>query len=151
MLLSVILHAVMVAIRSLSSFLYGLILTAGAIALSAALAFWGFHNSYYLGALLPVFMAVFILLSWLVHLKSTGLFGAALRPREIVRDPRTGAEVTGIRDDNGLLRRRPVRGETEDNEGRVMRVTVAALVWSALQLAVLSTALYHFAGVGASF
>jgi len=141
----------MVAIRSLSSFLYGLILTAGATALSAALAFWGFRSSYYLGALLPIFMALFVLLAWLVHLKSTGLFGASLRPREVVRDPRTGAEVTGIRDDNGLVRRRPVPGEPKDNEARVMKVTVAALVWSALQLAVLSTALYHFAGIGGSF
>ena len=148
---------------SFRSFLIGLTLTAGATALSAALAFWGFHNPYYVGPLLPLFMTVYVLLAWLMHLKATGLSASALPLKDSIKHPETrlagdlpddkttGAEITSLRDENGLVRRRPVPGDPEDGEAQVRKSSIAALVWSALQLAVLSTALYHFFGVGARF
>ena len=148
---------------SIRLFLYGLVLTAGATALSAALAFWGFHNPYYMGSLLPLFMAVYLLLAWLMHLKATGLAEPSLPLKDSIKHPETrltgdlpddkttGAEITSLRDKNGLIRRRPRPGDTGDGEARTSRSTIAALVWSALQLAALSTALYHFLGIGARF
>lgn len=148
---------------SLRSFLYGLTLTAGATALSAVLSFWGFQNTYYMGPLLPLFMAIYLLLAWLLHLKATGLSGSSLELKDTIKHPETrlgtdlpddkttGAEVSTLRDENGLVRRRPLPGDTQGGEARSRESTIAALVWSALQLAILATALYHFLGVGARF
>lgn len=148
---------------SLKSFVNGLILTAGATALSAALAFWGFRNSYYLAPLLPAFMTFYLLLAWLMHLRSTGFGVTRLHLRDIIRHPEnrlsgdlpddktTGAEVSSLRDENGLVRRRPAPEDPDDREERARKSTIAALIWSALQTALLATALYHFFGVGASY
>lgn len=127
----------------------GLLLTAGATGLSVAIALLGFRNEYYLAPMLPAFMVLYILLAWLMHIRLGGLGATAL-----LKDPAGNPDAPaadGLRDENGLVRRRPVPQEAPDSAEKARRSTIAALVWSAAQLAIVATVLYHFFGVGATY
>ncbi|MGE5578567.1 MAG: hypothetical protein ACM3WU_00865 [Bacillota bacterium] len=148
---------------SITSFCLGLLLTVGATGLSAAVAFMGFHNAYYMAPLLPAFMALYVLIAWLMHLRVGGLGRTTMQLKDTIRHPETrlagdlpddtvtGAQVSDLRDENGLIRRRPLPGEPEGGTERAVKSTTSALLWSALQLAVLATVLYHFFGIGATY
>lgn len=161
---SVIFETVIDSKPWLNSFLNGLLLTGGAIALSSAVAFWGFDNSYYLGVLLPVFMVFYALLAWLIHLKRTDSLALFSLPRksairhhengltgDLPEEKAAGTEISDLRDENGLVRRKKAPEDPEGGAERGSRVAVAALMWSALQIAVLATALYKFLGVGTRY
>lgn len=135
------------------SFGYGLILSAVAALTSWAVALWGFHRMYYLAQLLPIFMAFYLLLAWLVHLKSTSFLGFSSRTSriggEIPEDRISGAELLGASDGSGLVSRRP---DLKDNRAEgFLRNPIPALLWSACQLAILATVLYRALGIGASY
>ncbi len=151
----------MAAYLARRSFEYGLLLTCGATAASWAIAFWGFNNMYYMAQLLPVFMTLNLLLAWLTHISRTSQFAArrlqrkdAIQHREtglaadLPEDKASGAEISDLRDQNGLVRRRPVA--PRDTAATPVNAT-AVLAWSALQLAALATALYWCRGIGARF
>lgn len=136
------------------SFAQGLMLTAAATAISLAAALYGFRRTYYLAQMLPVFMAFYVLLAWLVHLKKTSFQGyrpdATQGPAtEIPEDKISGAELLGTRDENGLVARRPTL-KSNRVEG-FLDNPVPALLWSACQLALLASALYTFFGIGATY
>lgn len=137
----------------LQSFAHGLALTAVAFIASAAITFWGFKRTYYLAVMLPLFMALYILLAWLIYLKKTSFMGFLSRTAEtgtdLSEDKISGAELLGRRDPTGLLPRRP---NLPDNRLEAfVKNPIPALLWSACQLALLATALYRYLGVGASF
>jgi hypothetical protein len=135
------------------TFAQGLALTTVASLASLALTFWGFKRTYYLAVLIPVFMAFYVLLAWLVYLRKTSFLGFGARTAEtgtdISEDKISGAELLGRRDPTGLLPRRPNLPDSRF-EG-FLKNPIPALLWSAFQLAVLATVLYRFFGVGASY
>ncbi len=145
--------------------MFGLGLTSAATGLSYALARWGFGNLYYLAQLLPAFMALYLLLAWLVYLRKTGLlafdpkqkpsramgFTESEHAQDLPEDRVSGEELILIRDANGLVRRRPLVEERRETSKSVLENPTAALVWSAIQIAALSTYLYHAYGIGARF
>jgi hypothetical protein len=150
--------------QHLNSFLTGLLLTGGATALSSAIAYWGYHNSWYLAALLPVFMALYVLLAWLIHLQAKSTLAVFTLPgKNTIRHPEnrlsgdlpedkaSGVEISNLRDENGLVRRRPTFSDKRGGTSGASVSTVATLIWSAVQLAILATALYRFFGVGANY
>lgn len=146
---------------SIRSFSLGLLLTAAATGLSAAVAFLGFHNAYYMAPLLPAFMSIYVLIAWLMHIR-VGV-NTTLQLKDTIRHPETrltgdlpddtvtGAQISDLRDQHGLIRRRPLPGEPEGGTERAVKSTISALLWSALQLAILATVLYHCFGVGATY
>jgi hypothetical protein len=106
---------------ALRSFGYGLLLTGFAALASLAVTVRGFHNLYYLAVMLPVFMAVYLLLAWLIYLRRTA-FLLHTGPRAL--EQRSEAPLRGV---------------------------IAALLWSACQLALLATILYRSLGLGARY
>ncbi|MGI6631977.1 MAG: hypothetical protein ACOX5M_02915 [Bacillota bacterium] len=135
------------------SFAHGLILSVAASAVSLAVALWGFGRMYYLAVMLPVFMAFYVLLAWLVYLKKTSFRGfnpeTTGAATDIPEDKVSGAELTGRRDKYGLVPRRP---DLQDNRVEtLLKNPIPALLWSACQLAVLATVLYSAFGIGARY
>lgn len=106
---------------ALRSFGYGLLLTGFAALASLAVTVRGFHNLYYLAVMLPVFMVFYLMLAWLVYLRRT-VFLSHTRP-----------------------------GTGEQRPEAPLRNAIAALLWSACQLALLATILYKSFGVGARY
>lgn len=143
----------------LRSFCYALILTFFAGAVSWAVALGGYRRPYYLAHMLPIFATLYLLLAWLIYLRRTALLTRAGDPVKATSVPRQSAdptedriEDTGIlvpRDRDGLLQRRPLRGRGET--GAFLQNTTSILLWSACQLAVLATILYHRFGVGSKY
>jgi hypothetical protein len=150
---------------SFRHFGYGILLTGFAALVSSCVAFLGFHRPYYLAVMLPVFTVFYLLLAWLVYLRRTAflslgrLQGRGETPRRghgvagdlgsLPEDKASGAELLGSRDESGLVRRWTEGPEAHSD--RSMRDAVAVLVWSVCQLAVLSVALYHWLGLGATY
>ncbi|HHY76078.1 MAG TPA: hypothetical protein GX500_04765 [Firmicutes bacterium] len=135
------------------AFAQGLVLTAIACAVSAAVSFWGLKRTYYLAVMLPVCMSSYVLLAWFTHLRKTGFLAYYTPSTESVtdidEDKASGAELLGRRDPSGLLRRRP---DLPDNRVEsFLKNPIPALLWSAFQLALLATFLYWYFGVGASY
>ncbi len=144
------------------TFLYALILTGLTTALMGAIASWGFQNLYYLAQLLPLFMALYFLLGWLLYLR---------RDSFLVSDqpPRRGASALGHHE-NDLSKDLPegkiageellVKGEriiprrdTPRREGpdRFLEHSIYTLFWSSGQLAALAFVLYRFLGIGSKY
>ncbi len=151
------------SLGSLRSFGYGLLLTGFSGAISWAAALWGFRNTYYVAAMLPVFMTLYLLLAWLIYLKGTAFPGSGpgtLRAIPVMghredepagdlpEDKVSGAELLGLRDEDGLVRRRPAQQDRKREPS--LASPVAILLWSACQLAALAAVLYSF-GIGARY
>lgn len=104
------------------------------------LARFGFGRLYYLGILLPALMTSMLLVAWLIHLQADRFSeGSAERP-----EPASPfASFKG-----GILK----RSDAEDAAPALApREVLRALLWSAGELAIVSTTLYHGAGIGANW
>lgn len=156
----------MITLVSSITFLYGLALTLFATALSYSLAKWGFGNLYYLAQLLPTFMTLHVLVAWLLHLRKTGFLAASPKSRppqvlghyespntkDLPEDKVSGAELILVRDENGLVARRPMDPSPKrDGAWSFQKNLIPTLLWSALQIAILSIFLYRFYGIGSKF
>jgi len=111
------------------------------------LARFAFGKLYYLGILLPAALVTLLLVAWLIHLKADGFFGRSRK--EPVPEPKRDPERPFATLDDGIL----PRGGSHPQETRPWDALDAkrALLWAAMELALLSFVLYHLAGIGASF
>lgn len=141
--------------------------------LSAALGLLGFGKAYYVAVFLPFFLIVCVLIAWFLYLKDDGFIrkpeaaaapGAPIGPAGAPADGSGGdgpvAEAAGIRAEaaaagrpdpslfadlrSGLVVRRPGTGGGRGG-------AIASLLWAALWLGLLASALYAFGGVGAGY
>jgi hypothetical protein len=125
--------------------LRGTVLAGLAVGASFLLAHYAFGRLFYLGILLAATLVGMLLVAWLIHLKTDGFFG---RSRREETPPPDRDHPYASFDDPVLP-----RGSADPREVRpwdsldVMR----ALLWAAAELAVVSAALYHFAGIGSRF
>lgn len=169
-------RAVGAAIRSaMKSAGVGAALAAGLALLSAALGLLGFGKAYYVAVFLPFFLIVCVLIAWFLYLKDDGF----IRKPEAAAEPGSPIGSTGASDSEGaaapsesaaaasgrpdpslfadlrggLVPRRP---GGRDGERRAMPAggrgpAIASLLWAALWLGLLASALYAFGGVGAGY
>jgi hypothetical protein len=142
----------------------GLGLASLAGALSCALAFGAFHRAYYLGALLPLAIVLYLLVAWLLHLRGQGFMrsgreegkrsassGATESERSMSHNAPPMADYFAPRDGRIV----PRSGDEVHASGRREKgypgSAARELVWAAAWLALASALLYRFAGVGASY
>ncbi|MGI6164127.1 MAG: hypothetical protein ACOYEQ_09430 [Bacillota bacterium] len=165
----------------MKSLVYGLFPTGFALLVSYALARWGFENMYYMSQLLPVFMAFYLALAWFIYLRRTSFAWSRSRKkpidalghhesdlaRDLPDDKMSGEELRHLRNEAGLVFPRESRaGEpyghtkrgpgdehgSEDVRARAnIEKATGILLWSALQIAVMATVLYHLFGIGATY
>lgn len=153
-------------VGSPKSFCYGLVLTLFAAGISYSLAQWGFGNLYYLAQLLPTFMTLHVLSAWLLYLRKTGFLAPSPKSKppqvlghyespatkDLPEDKVSGAELILVRDENGLVSRRPAHPIPQrDGSKSLQKNIIPMLLWSAFQIAVLSIFLYKFYGIGSKF
>jgi hypothetical protein len=151
---------------------------AAATALLAwALAAWAFGQSYYLAVLLPAAAFIHLIVAWFIHLGQDGFFRAPGRlkarsqgldapsAQEARRGPSTSASPAGEGDavplglfapreglvSRGPEERGPLSEEASHEASGGARATRNAFLLAAAELALLATALYAFAGVGAHY
>ena len=117
------------------SFLWGTALAAAASALSF-LAYS--RRPYYTAVLLPSSMAACLLVAWLLYLRSDGLARKHESRVGGVGSGNPGTDGVGV-------------GENPGNPGGSSKRVRRAFLWAALELAVLSVALYYLAGLGARY
>ena len=124
----------------------GALLALAAGTVSWLIARFAFGRLYYLGALLPAAMVIFVLLAWILHLKSDGFFPSR-KSKE--RSAEGQEERLFASFDEGVIPRQPAgpREARSWDQGDVLR----ALLWGALFLGLVSIALYHGAGIGARY
>lgn len=113
----------------------GLVPTGVAVLVSLGVAWWGYGDLYYMGPLLPAFMALYALSAWLIYLRRATHLLAGRRAR--------GEPASGEPGHPGTSPESPMSSSSTK--------LVRALLWSALQLGLLSAALYHLLGIGARF
>ena len=160
----------------LAAFVYALLPTAFAVLVSFALARWGFGNIYYMAQLLPLCMVFYVTIAWFIYLRHEGAFARLGRKkpssnvlghheselaRDLPEDKASGRELRYLRDEAGFifrqerdqddltgLERSPGGDKTPPGSPAT---AIRILLWSACQLAVLATVLYHWLGIGAPF
>jgi Na+/H+-dicarboxylate symporter len=110
------------AVKSVKTFAYGFFPTGFAVLVSFAVAKWGFENMYYMGQFLPAFMFFYLLLAWFIYLRRTSFLAWNLH-----------------------------EGKPVDPLGHYEGHMAWILLWSACQIGVLATILYHWLGIGAVF
>lgn len=157
------------AFRSaLKSAAVGAALAAGLGLLAAALGLLGFGKAYYVAVFLPFFLIVCILIAWFLYLKDDGFIRkpeAAAEPGAPIESAAAPAEGAGYRAEasaagrpdpslfadlrSGLVLRRD--GERRPGTGGGRGRAIASLLWAALWLGLLASALYAFGGVGAGY
>ena len=125
-----------------------LALLAGASAF--LLARFAFGHLYYLSVLLPVAMMAMLLLAWLLHLKSDGLFGGAARSRSSLKqaeqnDPKQNGLFVSFNE--GVLERSPSGAKPSFP----LSSLVPALLWGSVLLGLAAIALYYWGGIGSRF
>jgi hypothetical protein len=156
------------AARAVKDAAKGATLAAAAALLSYALALGAFHRLYYLGILVPLCLVLYLLIAWLVHLRSGGflksgedsearrapasspaddvspnsssnLYSSLFAPRDMTIVPRAGPS--------------PRRGPEDERslEYERSRKAIAALLWAAAWLAIAAAIAYRAAGIGASY
>lgn len=151
--------------------LRGSVIALVAAVLSFGFARLGFGRDYYLAILLPVAMFLCLLVAWGLYLKDDGYIRKAAIGKPIdgtvpvqgdadgvLGGITGGASIFAPRDDT-VLSRAPIRpgsrypAGTDDADSREggSGSTRRALVCAAAELALLATALYLFAGIGAGF
>ncbi len=144
------------------TFLYALILTGLTTALAGAAASWGFQNLYYLAQLLPLFMALYLLLAWLLYLRRDSFLAADQPARrgaaalghhenELVRDlPEQKVAGEELLDKGERIIPRRDRPKLEGPD-RFVEHSIYTLLWSSGQLAALAFALYRYVGIGTKY
>jgi hypothetical protein len=119
---------------------------AGVMALGAwFVARYGFGRLYVLGALLPALMVTMLLVAWLMHLKADGFFGKVSKAEPGDPAERSDPEQPFARFGEGVRERIGRPGRSSDS-----RDLQRALLWGAVELGLVSAALYHLAGIGAN-
>lgn len=157
-------RAARAAVRSaLRSAGVGAVVAAVLALLSAALGLLGFGKAYYVAVFLPFFLIVCVLIAWFLYLKDDGFIRkpeAAAAPGGPIESAGAPAEGAGYRAEaaaagcpdpslfadlrGGLV---PRRHGTGGGRSRA----IASLLWAALWLGLLASALYAFGGVGAGY
>lgn len=144
------------------TFVYALILTGLTTALSAAIASWGLHNLYYLAQLLPLFMAFYALLAWLLHLRRDS-FLASDQPtrgappvlghhedefsKDLPESKVAGAEL--LTQGHRIIPRRDL--PKRDGPDQFLEHSIYTLFWSAGLLAILAFVFYRYLGIGTKY
>lgn len=156
----------MIIVTSFKSFCYGLGLTSFAVCVSYAIARWGFENLWYMAQLLPTFMTFYVLLAWLMYLRKTNFLGwkpnskvpdmlghhESELTKDLPEDKISGKELILVKDDSGLIQRRPVGTDAaSSSQESLIKNPTPVLLWSAVQLALLATYLYKAYGIGAYY
>ena len=124
--------------------LRGTALAAAAGACSYFAARFGLGRVYYLAALLPAAMLGMLLVAWLIYLKADGFFGNAIKNAR-QQGPRDHDRIHVAFDEDVLTRPGAASSSSTWDSRTVMR----SLLWAALELGLVSIALYHLAGIGA--
>ncbi len=120
-------------------FLRGTALALAAGAACFGLARFVFGRLYYQSPLLAASLAAMLLLAWLLHLRADGFLPKAKPPDA----PRKATPYAAFHEE--VI---PREGGPQPWDGRdVMR----ALLWAAGELALVSIALYHLAGIGSRY
>lgn len=119
--------------ETLKSFCYGLILTCATALLSSAIGMSYLGKSYYIAVLLPSFMAFYVLLAWLLHLRKAGFLRPAGDGEDLSRE------------------RRHIQPKDPPIHRATPEEAIRILLWSACQLAILANLLYKWFGIGASY
>ncbi len=129
--------------RIVESYLKSLLPSAVLVAVGWVLAIPVLGNSYYLAIYLPVVMTVCVLLAWFGYLKRDHFVPPRQRrePAPVTDENDTGSPLA--RWDAAIL----PRSDTKPDTGNRPLV----LLWIAVNLGIVATALYHAFGVGASF
>lgn len=144
------------------TFLYALILTGLTTALSGAIASWGFRNLYYLAQLLPLFMALYLLLAWLLYLRRDSFLVSGQTQRrtaatlghhenELARDlpeSKVAGEELLDKGERIIARRDLPKRQGPD---RFTEHSIYTLLWSSGQLAALAFVLYRYVGIGTKY
>ncbi|HHY69375.1 MAG TPA: hypothetical protein PLB36_00830 [Bacillota bacterium] len=152
---------------------YGFLPTGFAVIISFSLAKWGFKNLYYVSQLLPLFMVFYLTLAWFIHLRQTSFLVSPRQTRKPVdalghhepdmarqlpEDKSSGEELLHVRDEHGLIFREQSTDAIQDAEKRrrefspdAAQTTIKILLWSACQIGLLATILYHWLGIGSVF
>jgi len=147
--------------RAMRDLAYGTMLAAVAAGISCLLALAGYRRPYYLAVFLPAFMLGYLLLAWLLYLRTDRFMGSpsAMRGRPRKHDPpRAGARDRAGRVPEELLRAAASRDEDAtpvdgaragagDRPPRLRR----ALVWAAVELGIAASLLYAVWGIGAAY
>ncbi len=145
--------------KVLTAFVYALFPTSFAVFVSFVLARWGFKRMYYMAQLLPLCMVFYLTLAWFISQSVLGHQESHLA-RDLPEDKVSGEELLHLRDESGLIFRRDtgpgsVSGEPPQpgpyRRAASPKQAIWILVWSACQLAILATVLYHWFGLGARF
>jgi hypothetical protein len=119
--------------------------------LACALALGAFRRPYYLAALMPLALTLYLLVAWFIHLGLDGFFrpardeaggGGAIHP-----GPYAPLDDRIVPRADAAPRR---AASPEEREARA-RGAIRALIWAAAWLALASCALYRVAGVGAEY
>lgn len=171
-------RAARAAVRSaLRSAGVGAVVAAVLAFLSAALGLLGFGKAYYVAVFLPFFLIICVLIAWFLYLKEDGFIRkpeAAAEPGAPIEsagapadgaDYRAEASAAGRPDPSlfadlrsGLVARRDGGRDGERRDGALRHGTgggrsraITSLLWAALWLGLLASALYAFGGVGAGY
>lgn len=123
----------------------GTVLASLAVGASYLLARYTLGRIFYLSLLLAATLAGMLLVAWLIHLKADGFFGRARR--EETPQPDRDHPYASFEDPVLPRGTADPRGAKPWDSLDVMR----ALLWAAAELAVVSVALYHVAGIGSRF
>ncbi len=124
------------------SFVNGLLLSAVASLLSSAIALWGFRRTYHLSILLCAFSAVYALAAWIIYTRKNPVGFRAPKASP------TGKKTSG---DNQATRM-PENGSQRNGRVRSFLMNpIPALLWSALQLFILTVLLYTVFDIGATY
>lgn len=157
-------RAARAAVRSaLRSAGVGAVVAAVLAFLSAALGLLGFGKAYYVAVFLPFFLIICVLIAWFLYLKEDGF----IRKPEAAAEPGAPIESAGAPADGADYRAeasaagRPDPSLFADLRGGLVprrlgtgggrSRAIASLLWAALWLGLLASALYAFGGVGAGY
>ncbi|HAE21784.1 MAG TPA: hypothetical protein DCG47_05605 [Spirochaetaceae bacterium] len=151
--------------------LRGTLIAAACTALALLLALAGFGRLYYLAVFLPFFLLACLLVAWGLYLKDDGFIrgtprtdaaaaesqgGDELGPEASAAAKAAGLDLSLYAPRSGVLVPRLSEGAgTADQVGPASPVRPGgakrALLWAALLLGILASALYSWGGVGAGY
>lgn len=112
--------------------------------LAATLVFEG--NLYYMAQLLAVFLVAYLVLAWFVHLKQDG-FNPSLKDKVDIPEHMVGAGES----DPFFSMIKKAEVVREDDPEFFWGKLLSVLLWSVVQIALLTVVLYHGFGIGAKY
>lgn len=131
----------------LKRFTQASILTALTTLLSWVLATLVFDgNLYYMAQILAALLVIYLGIAWFVYLKSDG-FTPTLKDKQVIPEHKVGEGEK----DPLLSMVKQAEKVREDDPETFWGKLLAVLLWSAVQLAVLTVVLYYGFGIGARY